>query len=92
MRYRSREGFETKTMNVYDLYDEQGYECALVDFLLQRTAATPFRYPYVIKLFVKRKLDGPTPSPPIHRVDDSDPRRRPALVCLLYTSPSPRDS
>ena len=64
MRYRAREGYEKRDLYVYDLYDSQSYICVLLDFILDRTIQYPFRYPYVINLFVRQRLDEQRPPPP----------------------------
>jgi len=56
MRYRDRPDFDKKELRVYDLGDEQAYKCILMEFTVERTAATPFHYPFTISLFVYQKL------------------------------------
>ena len=66
MRYKTRPGYEEQYIRVYDLYDAQQYECVLLEFMLQRTNQNPFRYPYMIKFFVRQKLDeGGAPERPV---------------------------
>ena len=59
MRYKDKAGWEKNELRVYDLADEQAYRCVLLDFTLDRSADSPFRYPYTISLFVFDKLDSP---------------------------------
>ena len=51
MRYKER-GYRDRELHVYDLYDEQAYNCALLEFSLERTAEKPLQYPFSISLFV----------------------------------------
>jgi len=39
-------------LRVYDLYDEQSYDCVLLEFSCDREAARPMYYPYSISLLV----------------------------------------
>ena len=64
LHYRYRADHEKKLLHVYDLADEQSYNCHLVNFSLDRSHETPFKYPYSIELFVINRLSdkGPIPS------------------------------
>ena len=64
LQYRYRADYEKKLLYVYDLSDEQSYNCHLVSFGLDRSHETPFKYPYSIELFVINRLNdkGPIPS------------------------------
>lgn len=56
MRYKYGGNFENKRLRVYNLYDEEVYECVLLDFTTNREASTPLRYPFSISLLVMRNL------------------------------------
>lgn len=57
MRYKDSPDWGTKELRVYDLADEQGYKCVLLDFTLDRTSEKPLHYPFSISLFVYARLD-----------------------------------
>ena len=58
MRYKDNyTDFGNKELRVYDLGDEEAYRCVLLDFTLDRSEDNPFRYPFVINLFVYYRLD-----------------------------------
>ena len=57
MHYRYQDDYEKRQMHVYDLTDEQSYNCFLLKFSLDRSHETPFKYPYSIELFVINRLD-----------------------------------
>ena len=57
LHYRYREDYENKRLYVYDLADEQAYDCFLQEFNLERSAEAPFFYPYTINLFIIGRLD-----------------------------------
>ena len=59
IRYKNQEGWDNNELRVYDLADEQGYRCILLDFSLDRNAEKPLRYPFTISLFVYDSLDTP---------------------------------
>lgn len=57
MRYKDRGSWETKELRVYDLYDGQAYKCVLQEFTLDRRSNLPFRYPFMIRLFVYQRMN-----------------------------------
>jgi hypothetical protein len=56
MRYKDNTDFDQYELRVYDLGDGQAYKCILLDFVLDRSADMPFRYPYTINLFVYARM------------------------------------
>lgn len=62
IRYKGVEHWDKKELRVYDLADEQGYKCILLDFTLDRQSGQPLnRYPFTISLFVYQRLEQYTP-------------------------------
>jgi hypothetical protein len=51
MRYKQHyDNFADMKLRVYDLFDEQVYDCILIEFSCDRNADRPLYYPYTIKL------------------------------------------
>jgi len=74
MRYKnSRPDYDRKELRVYDLADEQGYKCVLLDFTLDRSADQPTRYPFAINLFVYADLNSKTSFAPVAIIPTTDP-------------------
>ncbi len=59
MRYKEGTSFENLALRVYNLHDEEAYEVTLLDFTLDRTADSPWRYPFTILLFVNKDILSP---------------------------------
>ena len=67
-KYRYKDNYGDMKLRVYDLYDQQSYDCVLMDFSCDRTAERPLYYPYAITLLVYGMPDQPSmgqPEPPI---------------------------
>lgn len=68
MRYKlnNPDTFGDMKLRVYDLYDEQSYDCVLMEFSCDRTSERPLYYPYTITLLAYRMPDAEgdtTPTP-----------------------------
>jgi LysM repeat protein len=68
MRYKNKGGWEKNELRVYDLADEQGYKCVLLNFTLDRSSEQPLRYPFTISLFVYQRLEALVPHLKVIRI------------------------
>lgn len=68
IRYKNNypDTFGDFKLRVYDLYDEQSYDCVLMDFSVDRTADRPLYYPYSITLLAYNMPDTQGPMMPTY--------------------------